>query len=486
MTPYAQIKARLRRKRARGRRGVALVLVLGALVILTVFATELQERTASTMAATMADRDGLKAEYYARSSINLTRLLIATEPIVRKAIDPLAQAALKKPLSQIAVWEYTELVLAPFNDPNESGKFREVTGVSLDAGKNLGLSGGSFKYPVVVAEEGLINVNASAAGDPKSMRDVGQRLMGLFGQSVYSEFFADEDADGQHSDQPTICAAIIDWSDFDEVSARCELQETSTRATEGPEDNYYQTLGLPYLRKNAPYDSVEELRLVRGVSDDFWANFIDPDPEDPSKRTLTVWGGGKVNVNSANEQTLLALVCAHAPDAPLCNDVEQMSSFLMALSLGKQISQGLPMFPTPRSFVRAMQGKGKGIGPLFQALGLEPIEFSNSKALQRAITTESRVFSIYAEGIVRGRNRVTSARIHEVIDFRSANELGVEPEDVPLEDEDDAKDKEKPKTKTGDTKPPPTASTGAELTPEQIAKALASDPLGVIIYHRLE
>jgi general secretion pathway protein K len=92
------------------------VLVLGALVILTVFATELQERTASTMAATMADRDGLKAEYYARSSINLTRLLISTEPIVRKAIDPLAQAALKRPLSQIAVWEYTELVLAPFND----------------------------------------------------------------------------------------------------------------------------------------------------------------------------------------------------------------------------------------------------------------------------------------------------------------------------------------------------------------------------------
>lgn len=484
MTPYEQIKVKLRRRRARGRRGVALVLVLGALVILTVFATELQERTASTMAATMADRDGLKAEYYARSSINLTRLLISTEPIVRKAIDPLAQAALKRPLSQIAVWEYTELVLAPFNDAAESGKFREVTGVSLDSGKNLGLSGGSFKYPYVVAEEGLININASAAGDPKSTRDVGQRLLGLFGQSVYNEFFENEDADGQHSDQPTICSAIIDWSDFDEVSARCDLTDSSSKTTEGPEDNYYQTLGLPYLRKNAPYDSVEELRLVRGVSDDFWANFVDPDPTDPSKRTLTVWGGGKLNVNSANEQTLLALVCSHAPDALMCNDVEQMSTFLTALSLGKQISQGLPMFPTPRSFVRAMQGKGKGIGPLFTALGLEPVQFANTKAVQRAITTESRVFSIYAEGIVKGNHRVTSARIHTVIDFRSANELGVEPEEIPVEEEE-GDDKVKPPKDTPKT-PSTTPIAGSDLTPEQLAKALASDPLGVIIYHRLE
>ena len=51
-----------RRKRKVEERGVALILVLGALTILTVFLTELQEGTSADMAAALADRDALRAE----------------------------------------------------------------------------------------------------------------------------------------------------------------------------------------------------------------------------------------------------------------------------------------------------------------------------------------------------------------------------------------------------------------------------------------
>ena len=44
--------------------------------------------------------------------------------------------------------------------------------------------------------------------------------------------------------------------------------------------------------KNAPYDSLEELHMVRGVSDDFWRTIVDPEPNNPRKRHLTVWGQG--------------------------------------------------------------------------------------------------------------------------------------------------------------------------------------------------
>ena len=50
--------------------------------------------------------------------------------------------------------------------------------------------------------------------------------------------------------------------------------------------------------------------MVRGVSEDFWSTFIDPDPSNPKKRVVTVWGQGAVNVNTANAQTLLGVVCA--------------------------------------------------------------------------------------------------------------------------------------------------------------------------------
>lgn len=494
MTPYRRIRNRLdqeraqatpasggkRKKARRPRRGVALVLVLGALVILTVFATELQERTASTMASAAAERDSLKAEYHARSSINLVRLLMATEPIVRKAVDPMFRIAMKSAAPQIPVWKFTSLVLGPFNDENHQEDFTRVTQVSPGAGKGFGLTTGYFEDPVVVEEDALINVNSASLGDPASVRELSRKLLGLFGQSVYNEYFEDPDADGQYSDPPTICSAILDWADIDEVMAPCDPLNEGKKASDSGEDNYYSTLGLKYQRKNAPYDSIDELRLVRGVSDDFWGNFVDPDLNDPTKRTLTVWGQGKVNVNAANEQTLLAVVCSGAPDAPVCNDVEQMSIFLTAMSLARTITQGAPIFKSPKAFVRAMQGKGKGVGPLFAALGLEPIEFQNARQVQRSITTESRVFSIYAEGVVPGRNRQTRARIHTVVDFRSANELGVAA-DEQAEGLGEAAGKA-PKT----TDEEDTASTTTDPTPEQLAAAAASDPMGIIIYHRLE
>ena len=179
---------------------------------------------------------------------------------------------------------------------------------------------------------------------------------------------------------------------------------------------------------------------------------------------LTVWGQGKINVNSANPQTILAVVCSGAPEAPVCVDPEQMSAFLTALTLARELTQGAPLFKTPKSFVRAMAGKGKGIGPLFSFFGLEPIEFKSPKQVEKAVSTESRVFSIYAEGIVTGRKRETRIRTHTVVDFRSANELGG--------------------ASTGDETPEPEPTN--EITPEEAVKALASDPMGVIIYHRIE
>ena len=52
------------------------------------------------------------------------------------------------------------------------------------------------------------------------------------------------------------------------------------------------------------------------IAGGLWNTFVDPDPTDPHKRTMTVWGQGTVNVNTANAQTLLAIVCANAPDGP--------------------------------------------------------------------------------------------------------------------------------------------------------------------------
>src|ERR1700712_424658 len=81
----------LKRKLARRRRqrGIAFIMVLGALTILTVMLTELQDESSAEFSSAIESRDALVAEYAARSAVNLSRLLIASEPTIRKAIGPL-------------------------------------------------------------------------------------------------------------------------------------------------------------------------------------------------------------------------------------------------------------------------------------------------------------------------------------------------------------------------------------------------------------
>lgn len=54
---------------------------------------------------------------------------------------------------------------------------------------------------------------------------------------------------------PEIAAAVVDWRDSD-----------SDPSTNGVEDSYYLSLPDPYRAKNADFESLEELLLVRGVT----------------------------------------------------------------------------------------------------------------------------------------------------------------------------------------------------------------------------
>ena len=80
--------ARARRKR-KNQRGVALILVLGSIAIMSVMLTDFQDEATSELSAALADRDTMKAEYLARSAIALSRLLIAAEPTIRQGVAPL-------------------------------------------------------------------------------------------------------------------------------------------------------------------------------------------------------------------------------------------------------------------------------------------------------------------------------------------------------------------------------------------------------------
>ena len=410
-------RAAARARRRKRERGVALIMVLGAIAIMVVMLAEFQDEAGAEFAAATASRDGVQAEYFARSGINLSRLLIAAEPTMRAGIAPLF-ALMKITPPQLPVWQYSDRILGAFNDKEGGNDFASLSGLDLSQGKNLGLKGGHFEINIV-DEDSKINVNMGAANEIAHIR-LAKELMSTMSPIQYDPLFSQRDATGNYHDRLTICSALIDWSDPDQQLYSCDT--TSAASSNAVEDSWYQLLPKPYRQKNAPYDSLEELHMVRGISDDFWSTFVDPDPTNPKKRVMTVWGQGTVNVNSANGLTLFAITCAGAPTAELCTDPVQMQTFLLGVTMAQGISMGAPLFSSPSNFVQTMEGKGN-LGPLLTTLGMKPVKFQSESDFTKSISTESKVFSIYSIGVVKGYRRETRVKIHTVVDFRTAPSL---------------------------------------------------------------
>lgn len=483
----------MRREPARSaRRGVALVIVMAAISVLTVLLAELQDESSSETAAALADRDALKAEYVARSGINLSRLLIATEPTIRTSLAPIMMIAMGGS-AQIPVWEFAGQVLSAFNDSKNIGDFSSLAGVDVAEGKNLGMKGARFDV-MIIDEDSKINVNLAARGDAVTQQRLAMQLLGLMNGEQYNPLFENRDADGQFSDRAAICSAIMDWADFDENASLCDPYNAQAQNVL-PEDTFYQALKAPYRRKNAAYDSIEEMHLVRGVSEDFYATFVDPNASNPKSRMMTVWGQGTVNFNSANAQTLLALICAYAkrtPPQPLCTDPAQMASFLTMVGLVRTFASGVPLFSSPKAFLRVIQGKGPMGGLLKTMFNIDPVEFFSEAEAVKALAPESKVFSIYADGIVPGYKRTTKVRIHAVVDFRNAPPPGMGFAGIPMA------------SPSGSGAPPGAGPQGAGAGPQgagagpqgtagqtgadaaALAGALAPNPGGTIIYYRIE
>ncbi len=87
---------------------------------------------------------------------------------------------------------------------------------------------------------------------------------------------------------PSVADAVVDWLDNDE----------SPSGVGGAESSYYLALTYPYNSKNDLFDTIDELRLVRGVT---------PDVFEKLRPYVTVNSSGAVNINTAPKAVLMAL-----------------------------------------------------------------------------------------------------------------------------------------------------------------------------------
>ncbi|MGE5308160.1 MAG: general secretion pathway protein GspK [Deltaproteobacteria bacterium] len=83
--------------------------------------------------------------------------------------------------------------------------------------------------------------------------------------------------------------SIVDWRDADSF-----LSVPLGSA----EDSYYRSQEVPYGCKNAPFDLPDEVLLVKGMDENVFQKI---------GRYITIYGDGKVNLNTAEKPVLIAL-----------------------------------------------------------------------------------------------------------------------------------------------------------------------------------
>ena len=280
----------LRRKKplSRGERGVAMLVVLTWLALMISLVSEFTYGTTVDAAQAANARDELRAHYLARSSVNLSRLLIKiqqkfVDPSMNQAKQLLSQfmgppsgsgasgaGAAANPLAGISlrVTDYAGPLMGFFSGTKEEvAGLGGLFGINTENIKGLGLKAGDFDAEIT-AEDGKIDVACGSGVTPDRNRQlmVYRLLMGLMSSRRFDRLFSEADATGNFTTRSDVARGIIDWADADD-------QMFSPEGASAAEDYKYDARADRYRAHDNSYDSIEEMKMVRGVSDGFMEAF---------------------------------------------------------------------------------------------------------------------------------------------------------------------------------------------------------------------
>ncbi|MBF0479687.1 MAG: general secretion pathway protein GspK [Candidatus Omnitrophica bacterium] len=243
--------------------GIILITTLWVIFIILIIALGLSRKTSVDLAFGKFVFSKVQADYAAQSGIvyALHEIRKDTEDEESTKIDThfACGVVLKQEQGLESVWDK----IAVGNDAKFSVLYNEKNGSSVQ--KFLGLSD----------EERKIDINTLRP------QDVGVLTFLLTLQGV------------DEAQARIAAASIIDWKDPD---------EEVTESPSGAETEYYKTQGYSYLCKNTPFDSVGELKLVRGVTPQIFQklkNYVTVFPKD---------GRFQINVNTAGSLVIKAVL----------------------------------------------------------------------------------------------------------------------------------------------------------------------------------
>jgi len=279
------------RAAAGGEKGIALIMVLWALTVLMVIALSFSYMGRTESQTSLAFKQGIEKKF-------------------------LAEAGIEKGIA--------EIIYAKMN-PNpqvvlEGGETWKMDGTLYTVKEENGY------YTVsIIDESGKININ--------TLNDTSAIILkNLLTNS------------GVQTDEADIIVdSILDWKDADDLTR-----------LHGAESDHYMSLSNPYEAKNADFDSLEELLLVRGMTPEIMYG-LDKKKGIIDFLTVNSKSGG-INVNSAPKEVLMAVpgITAEIADA-IVSSRGNPTDVLSAANIQGMLAAVQPPF---NSLVKAGGGAG--------------------------------------------------------------------------------------------------------------------------------
>lgn len=172
------------------------------------------------------------------------------------------------------------------------------------------------------------------------------------------------------ADPAELTAAVIDWLDSGDDPYETIKTDGVDQSVTGAENNYYQRLPNSYSCKNGLFESVDELALVKGFTEDILKQL---------REHVCVNGDIMVNINTATAEVLTALY-ADLDESTIESIISQRN--------GSPISS---------------------LSDLEDVLSIEAYSVLKSLASQKILGLYSSYYRINSEAVVNdGRRRVTA------------------------------------------------------------------------------
>jgi len=233
-------------KARRGNRGMALLLVLVVVALLTSLLTDLAFSTMVDMRLTETFRDSTRAYYLAKGGINAGRMILQED---RNKYDSLDE-----------IW-----------------------------------SKGVINYPVgegsvtilIEDQDGKLAINSLVQGNSPQAIMIDRFYRFLLAMEIE-----------QQADPAELTAALIDWIDTGDDPYTQINTDGSSLPVSGAEDIHYRSQTQAYRCKNGPLETLQELSLVKGFTPEIVKRIS---PHLAVNETL------QVNINTASVEVLMSL-----------------------------------------------------------------------------------------------------------------------------------------------------------------------------------